>query len=118
VLGLIIDPTGDVLRRWPYLHFEQYAVVRGGGMAAHSFTANAPLPVRLRPEARVPAPALWFPHEFSQMAHGRYFDHLLVRERTGGDLVRPAASAWDEVFREGVWRVYRGRTDQKKVNGG
>jgi hypothetical protein len=118
VLGLIIDPTGDVLRRWPYLHFEQYAVVRGGGMAAHSFTANAPLPVRLRPEARVPAPALWFPYEFSQKAHGRSFDHLLVRERTGGDLVHPTASAWDEVFREGVWRVYRGRTDQKRVNGG
>ena len=61
VLGLIYDPRGQVLERWPYLHFEQYAVVRGGGVAAHSFTANAPLPVRLRPEARVPAPAVWRP---------------------------------------------------------
>lgn len=118
VLGLIYDPTGDVLTRWPYLHFEQYAVVRGGGMAAHSFTANAPLPVRLRPEARVPAPGVWWPHEFRYDEHGRSFDHFLVRERTGGDALQPAPGTLEEVFREGVWRVYRGRTDEKRVNGG
>jgi hypothetical protein len=110
VLGLMQDPTGDVLRRWPYLHFEQYAVVRGGGMAAHSFTANAPLPVRLRPEARVPAPRVWHPGEFRYDEHGRHFDYLLVRERTGGDVVRAVPGRFEEVFREGVWRVYRGRS--------
>ncbi len=83
MLGLIYDPRGQVLERWPYLHFEQYAVVHGGGVAAHSFTANAPLPVRLRPEARVPAPGVWRPDEFRYDAHGGFFDHFLVRDPTG-----------------------------------
>jgi hypothetical protein len=110
VLGLIYDPRGQVLERWPYLHFEQYAVVHGGGMAAHSFTANAPLPVRLRPAARVPAPGVWRPDEFRYDAHGRFYDHFLVRDRTGRhDARRTFGGAVDEVFREGAWRVYRGR---------
>ena len=71
------------MERWPYLHFEQYAVVRGGGVAAHSFTANAPLPVRLRPEARVPTPEIWRPGEFRYDAHGGFFDHFLIRDPAG-----------------------------------
>lgn len=110
VLGLIYDPRGQVLERWPYLHFEQYAVVRGGGMAAHSFTANAPLPVRLRPEARVPAPRVWWPSEFSYDEHGRSFDHFLIRDPVSGHNVLFGGSA-KEVFRGGAWRVYRGRFD-------
>lgn len=112
VLGLIYDPRGQVLERWPYLHFEQYAVVHGGGVAAHSFTANAPLPVRLRPEARVSAPGVWRPDEFRYDVHGRFFDHFLIRDPTGRhDVLRPFGGAVDEVFREGAWRVYRGRSD-------
>jgi hypothetical protein len=120
VLGLIYDSRGRVLERWPYLHFAQYAVVDGGGMAAHSFTANAPLPVRLRPEARVPAPGVWRPDEFRYDAHGRSFDHFLVRDPTGRHDGERAfgGGAVDEVFREGAWRVYRGRTDLERMNGG
>ena len=119
VLGLIYDSRGDVLERWPYLHFEQYAVVRGGGMAAHSFTANAPLPVRLRTEARVSAPGVWRPDEFRYDVHGAFFDHFLVRDPTGRhDVSWPDARAMEEVFREGAWRVYRGRSDIKRINGG
>ena len=113
VLGLIHDPRGQVLERWPYLHFEQYAVVHGGGMAAHSFTANAPLPVRLRPRARVPEPRVWHPREFRYDEHGRFFDYFLVRDPTGGPDARGqfADGSADEVFRGGAWRVYRGRFD-------
>jgi hypothetical protein len=111
VLGLVYDNRGEVMERWPYLHFEQYAVVRGGGMAAHSFTANAPLPVRLRPEARVPAPAIWHPRDFRYDEHGGFFDHFLIRDPTGRfDVRSPFEGAVDEVFREGAWRVYRGRS--------
>ena len=86
-------------------------------MAAHSFTANAPLPVRLRPEARVPAPGVWRPDEFRYDAHGRFFDHFLVRDPTGRhDAPRTFGGAVDEVFREGAWRVYRGRSDPKRMN--
>ena len=113
VLGLIYDPRGQVLERWPYLHFEQYAVVHAGGMAAHSFTANAPLPVRLRARARVPEPRVWHPGEFRYDEHGRFFDHFLIRDPTGRqDVLRQlAAGSVDEVFRGGAWRVYRGRFD-------
>ena len=31
VLGLTYDTRGQVMERWPYLHFEQYVVVHGGG---------------------------------------------------------------------------------------
>jgi hypothetical protein len=111
VLGLMYDPRGEVLERWPYLHFEQYAVVRGGGVAAHSFTANAPLPVRLRTEARVDAPGVWWPDQFRYDAHGGFFDHFLVRDPTGRrDAAWPARAALEEVFREGAWRVYRDRS--------
>ena len=111
VLGLVYDARGEVLERWPYLHFEQYAVVRAGGVAAHSFTANAPLPVRLRPLARVPGPPVWQPHEFRYDDHGAFFDHFLIRDPTGRHgLRRPSGSAVNEVFREGAWRVYRGRS--------
>jgi hypothetical protein len=111
VLGLIYDPRGQVLERWPYLHFEQYAVVHGGGMAAHSFAANAPLPVRLRPEARMPAPGVWRPDDFRYDVHGRFFDHFLIRDPAGRLDVRSAfGGAVEEVFREGAWRVYRGRS--------
>lgn len=113
VLGLIHDSRGDVLERWPYLHFEQYAVVRGGGVAAHSFTANAPLPVRLRPAARVPAPGVWQPGEFRYDVHGGFFDNFLVRDPTGRhDAAWPSKSALHEVFREGAWRVYRERSQE------
>jgi hypothetical protein len=113
VLGLIHDSRGGVLERWPYLHFEQYAVVRGGGVAAHSFTANAPLPVRLRPGARVPAPGVWQPGEFRYDVHRGFFDHFLVRDPTGRhDAAWPSRSALHEVFREGAWRVYRERSQE------
>src|SRR6185503_13096938 len=48
VMGLVYDTRGSVVETWPYLHFPQYAVVRHGGLASHSFAGNAPLPVRLR----------------------------------------------------------------------
>ena len=119
VLGLIYDPRGDVLERWPYLHFEQYALVRGGGMAAHSFAANAPLPVRLRPEARVAAPGVWHPEEFRYDVHGGFYEYFLVRDPTGRhDMSWPFGGGMDEVFREGAWQVYRGRSDGKRMNGG
>ena len=111
VLGLIYDARGSVLERWPYLHFEQYAVVRGGGMAAHSFTLNAPLPVRLRPEARVPAPRLFWPDEFRYDEHARFFDYFLLRDPTGRHNVRSFGGPVHEVFRGGAWRVYRGPFD-------
>ena len=88
-------------------------------MAAHSFTANAPLPVRLRTEARVSAPGVWRPDEFRYDVHGAFFDHFLVRDPTGRhDVAWPDARAMEEVFREGAWRVYRGRSDIKRINGG
>jgi hypothetical protein len=108
VLGLIYDSRGTVMERWPYLHFEQYAIVDGGGYAAHSFAANAPLPVRLRPEARVKAPGVWRPDEFRYDEHGAFFDHFLVRDPKGThDGARLFGGAAEEVFREGAWRVYR-----------
>jgi hypothetical protein len=112
VLGLTYDPKGRVLERWPYLHFEQYAVVRGGGMAAHSFAANAPLPVRLRTGARLPASEVWRPHHFRYHDHGRYFDYFLVRDPGGdADPLRALEAHVEEVFRGGAWRVYRRRSE-------
>lgn len=114
VLGLVFDSRGEVLERWPYLHFEQYAVVRGGGVAAHSFTANAPLPVRLRPDARVEVPGVWHPRDFRYDEHGPFFDHFLVRDPTGlHELQIPDDAAVEEVFREGAWRVYRGPSGRR-----
>jgi hypothetical protein len=105
VLGLVHDSRGEVLERWPYLHFEQYALVERGAMAAHSFAANAPLPVRLRPEARVPAPSVWRPDQFRPGEDGGFFDYLLVRDPEGeGGAPDPRFAL---VFREGAWRVYR-----------
>ena len=112
VLGLIHDTQGRVLLRWPYLHFEQYAVVRGGGMAAHSFTANSPMPVRLRRVARVPAPEVWHPAAFRYEEHARYFDHFLVRGGIEASrALRERPDEVDEVFRGGAWRVFRRRSE-------
>ena len=119
VLGLIYDSRGKIMERWPYLHFEQYAIVHGGGYAAHSFAANAPLPVRLRPGARVPAPSVWRPYEFRYDEHARFFDHFLIRDPEGAhDGSQLFGDAAEEVFREGAWRVYRDRSDIKRMNGG
>ena len=110
VLGLVHDTRGKVMERWPYLHFEQYAVVRGGGMAAHSFTANSPMPVRLRRAARVPAPEVWHPRHFRYEDHARHFDYFLVRgtaEDAGPLRERPEEMV--ETFRGEEWRVYRRR---------
>lgn len=114
VLGLMFDTRGKVLERWPYLHFEQYAVVHGGGVAAHSFTANAPLPVRLRPEARPAAPALWNPDSFRYDVHGEYFDHFLIHDPSGWRDTTWPADRVEQIFREGPWRVYRGRFHGRK----
>jgi hypothetical protein len=108
VLGLVFETRGAVMERWPYLHFEQYAVVRGGGMAAHSFTANSPMPVRLRRAARVPAPEVWHPRTFDYDLHGEFFDYFLVRGTTIDAIPlwsRPDAVV--EVYRGRDWRVYR-----------
>jgi len=121
VLGLIYDPRGAVMERWPYLHFEQYAIVHGGGYAAHSFAANAPLPVRLRPEARVRVPGVWRPEEFRYDDHGAFFDHFLVRDPDGTHDGRKLFGGAEEVFREGAWRVYRvyrDRSDFERINRG
>jgi hypothetical protein len=108
VLGLIHDPRGQVLERWPYLHFEQYAVVRGGGLAAHSFATHAPMPVRVRPEARAPVPSVWRPQDFRYHLHGKSFDHFLVRDPTGhADTLAALGAEVTEVFREQAWTVYR-----------
>jgi hypothetical protein len=110
VLGLVHDTRGRVMERWPYLHFEWYAVVRGGGVAAHSFTANSPMPVRLRRTARVPAPEVWRPATFDYDQHGGFFDYFLVRgtrEQAWALTLRSDAVA--EVRRAGAWRVYRRR---------
>lgn len=108
VLGIIDDPRGAVLERWPYLHFEQYVVVRRGALAAHSFAAHAPLPVRLRPEARLPAPGVWRPDEFRRETHGSAFDVFLVRDpESSSALDQRLGAGVAEVFREGAWRVYR-----------
>jgi hypothetical protein len=115
VLGLIYDPRGAVMERWPYLHFEQYAVVRGGGVAAHSFAANAPLPVRLRTEARVPAPEVWRPDGFRYEAHGPWFDYFLVRDPGGNADPLRFEDAVTSVFRGGAWRVYRRRFEDETV---
>ena len=85
-------------------------MVRGGGMAAHSFTANAPLPVRLRNEARVPVPRVWRPDDFRYDVHGGFFEYFLVRDSTGRHDASWPRAALDEVFREGAWRVYRERS--------
>ena len=103
VLGLVFDTRGQVMERWPYLHFEQYAVVRGGGMAAHSFTANSPMPVRLRRMARVPAPEVWHPGIPLRRCTREHFDYFLVRG--GAEGCRAGASGRTrshEVLRGGV----------------
>jgi hypothetical protein len=116
VLGFMYDNRGQVLERWPYLHFEQYAVVRGGGVAAHSFTANAPLPVRLRPEARVAAPNVWNPGEFRYDRHRDFFDYFLVRVPAAKN-EGPSILGTKEVFRGGAWRVYKVYRDFSNLQG-
>ena len=116
VMGLIYDSRGAVMQRWPYLHFEQYAIVRNGGYAAHSFAANAPLPVGLRPGARVVAQGVWRPDQFRYDAHGAYFDHFLVRDPGGAHDPRALfGGAADEVYRGGAWRVYRVYRDRSQL---
>ena len=116
VLGLIFETRGAVMVRWPYLHFEQYAVVRGGGVAAHSFTANSPMPVRLRRAARVPAPEVWHPGTFDYDLHGGFFEYFIVRGSPVQSL--PLWSRKEdvvEVHRSLDWRVFRRRFEVDAV---
>ena len=103
VMGLIFDQRGQVVETWPYLHFEQYAVVHNGGLASHSFAQNAPLPVRQR--VVLAGPSVWRPDEFRFDAHGGPFDAFLVRKGP------PAAALFggapvEQVYGDEAWRVF------------
>jgi hypothetical protein len=76
-------------------------------MAAHSFTLNAPLPVRLRPQARVPAPRVFWADEFRYDEHARFYDYFLLRDPSGRHNAGSFGGPVDEMFHGGAWRVYR-----------
>ena len=109
VLGLIYDNRGDVLYRWPYLHFPQYAVVRRGGMVSGSFARNAPLPVRFRPGATPLEPDGWRSLDFDWLTHASSFDYVLVRggPRSDRAIFGIGEPFVEKVFEDGSWRVYR-----------
>jgi hypothetical protein len=103
VMGLIFDQRGSVVETWPYLHFAQYAVVRQGGVASHSFAQNAPLPVR----QRIPLPAanVWRPDEFRFDAQGGGFDYFLLRGGPEAGAIFGKAGV-ERVYDDGTWRVF------------
>jgi hypothetical protein len=112
VMGLIFDQRGSVIETWPYLHFAQYAMVRRGGLASHSFAQNAPLPVRQK--VRLAGPSVWRPDQFRFETHGDAFDYLLLRGRA----LRTAAVATGRVellYDDGTWRVYRRRPVERSM---
>jgi hypothetical protein len=112
VMGLIFDQRGSVVETWPYLHFAQYAMVRHGGLAGHSFAQNAPLPVRQR--VPLPAPSVWTPEEFRFDVHGASFDYFIVRKGPDARVVFGTAPV-EQVYADETWRVFARRTPGEPV---
>ncbi len=104
VLGLMFSSYGRVLRRWPYLHFEQYAMVRRGGVAGNSLAKSPPFPIRHHSPDAFPAPSVFRPDWLDAAKHLPRYDFLLVRgvppHRLGLD--RYAS----RVLRQGDWQLW------------
>jgi hypothetical protein len=93
-----------VLRRWPYLHFEQYAMVRRGGVAANSLAKSPPFPIRHASPRLFPAPDVFRPDTLDARGQVPSYDFVITRGeppvRLGLDLHAT------RVLRQGHWQLW------------
>ncbi len=82
LLPLIFDndsPELEPIHFDPHLHDHFYYMLRSsGGLSPYLFQIP-PIPVRYRPEARLPAPGPYTPWLFEPQKHGRFYDYVLTR---------------------------------------
>ena len=112
VMTLIFDAGSRIAQQPVYLHFGQYVLAAHGGVVEFSFVNFTKSPIRyVDSEAppRLPARFEWTPDRFDPLAHGAYFDFVVVRDG-GNDRKRrifgAQDAAWRTLRRAGPWALY------------
>lgn len=110
LLGLILDPHGQVMATSPYLHFAGHVQARKGGLLAITFARFWNIPVRSRPGLGAPVTPdsfEWRPRTYSYHHFGYYYPWVLARLAPGKELPDLGYFPYSEVMRQGPWRLYR-----------
>lgn len=112
VAGLIFQRSSESVRFAPFLHYAALYQLRRGGVAMFSFADFPQSPIAFRPESRPPAVPPrweWLPRQVFPRRDLMFYDYVLVRGGPG--LIAHQTRAFAEVFRNGLWRVYRRNPD-------
>ena len=113
LLTVIFDSGSAVVEGPAYLHFGQYHVLRGGGVAVYSFAEAPQSPIRFRPRQEggpppTPQRSEWKPHEFRFGGDNRYYDLFLVRGEPPGFARRVGFGSDVRLLkRVGKWTLYQ-----------
>jgi hypothetical protein len=110
MVQLNYDAESEVVKPLAYLHFVAFIQARKGGFVTMSFPERFwNLPVKLRPEAGVPATPIgfeWDPRWWDEARFGWFYEWALL-SLPKGQLEPSRAFPFRRVAREGRWQLYR-----------
>ncbi len=79
VMGLMFDPSSQVVGHPVYLHSATVLAREAGGLANFSFALTPHSPLKYRGAPPPTFPSEWQPGQFDYAAQGRAYDHFLLR---------------------------------------
>jgi hypothetical protein len=107
--GLIWDRGSRHVAFSPFIHSVAWVQARRGGAVMFTFDDFPQSPVIFREDARpprVPPRWEWTPERVQPDTDLAFYDHVLTR---GGPGRMASSAAFEEIFHDGPWRVYRRR---------
>ncbi|MCA9574401.1 MAG: hypothetical protein H6726_02555 [Sandaracinaceae bacterium] len=109
--GLIWDRGSRHVGFSPFIHSVAWVQARRGGAVMFTFDDFPQSPVIFREDnrpPRVPPRWEWTPERVNPDTDLGFYDHVLTR---GGPGRMARSSAFEEIFHDGPWRVYRRRAE-------
>jgi hypothetical protein len=79
IVGLVYDPSSRVVSHPVYLHAAADLARARGGVPNFSFALTPHSPIQYRATPPPTFPSEWRPEQFDFLAHGRAYDHFLLR---------------------------------------
>ncbi|MHB8872243.1 MAG: hypothetical protein ACYC8T_01020 [Myxococcaceae bacterium] len=89
VMGLIFDPSSQVVSHPVYLHASTLLARERGGATNFSFALTPHSPLKYRAEPPPTFPSEWRPDQLDYQRQGRAYDHFLVRGVNPSQLFGP-----------------------------
>lgn len=108
VAGLIFSRGSNAIKFSPFIHFVAYYQARKGGAVMFSFADFPQSPFQFKDENRPPrvrARWEWTPERVDPAVDLSWYNYVLVRGRPGR--IASEGTAYENVFREGEWSVWR-----------